>query len=121
MATPKGPFYKEFGRRLQRARRDAHVTQAELARGIGLSRTSIANIESGRQPVDIHTAVVLSHVLGTQIEKLLPELGTTIVCSGANLDDRGDYRPGLKAAAEAEVARLLAETKLAEEQAKSSH
>ena len=35
-----------------------------------------------------------------RIETLLPELGVAVICSGANLDDRGDYRPGLKAAAE---------------------
>ena len=72
MATPKGPFYSEFGRRLQQARHAAHVTQAELARGIGLSRTSVANIENGRQPVYIHTVVALSKALGASIEKLLP-------------------------------------------------
>jgi uncharacterized protein len=36
--------------------------------------------------------------LYSRIEMLLPELGVTVVCSGANLDDQGDYRPGLKAA-----------------------
>jgi pyridinium-3,5-biscarboxylic acid mononucleotide sulfurtransferase len=35
-----------------------------------------------------------------QVELLLPELGAGTICSGANLDDRGDYRPGLVAAAE---------------------
>src|SRR5262249_50171493 len=35
-----------------------------------------------------------------RIETLLPALGAAVICSGANLDDRGDYRPGLKAAAE---------------------
>src|SRR5262249_36626218 len=30
-------------------------------------------------------------------------LGVAVVCSGANLDDQGDYRPGLKAAAEHHV------------------
>lgn len=44
-----------------------------------------------------------------RIEKLLPELGTAIVCSGANLDDQGDYRPGLKAAAEHGVRHPLQE------------
>src|SRR5262245_27407397 len=38
--------------------------------------------------------------LYTHIEMLLPELGVAVICSGANLDDEGDYRPGLKAAAE---------------------
>jgi uncharacterized protein len=44
-----------------------------------------------------------------QIETLLPRLGVRVVCSGANLDDRGDYRPGLKAAAEHAVRHPLQE------------
>ena len=32
-----------------------------------------------------------------------------VICSGANLDDRGDYRPGLKAAAEHRVRHPLQE------------
>lgn len=47
--------------------------------------------------------------LYTRIEQLLPELETEIICSGANLDDRGDYRPGLKAAAEHRVRHPLIE------------
>jgi uncharacterized protein len=43
------------------------------------------------------------------IEKLLPELGVRAICSGANLDDLGDYRPGLKAAAEHAVRHPLQE------------
>jgi uncharacterized protein len=35
-----------------------------------------------------------------RIEQLLPELGVPVMLSGANLDDQGDYRPGLTAAAE---------------------
>lgn len=40
---------------------------------------------------------------------LLPTLGTSIICSGANLDDQGDYRPGLTAAAERQVRHPLQE------------
>lgn len=47
--------------------------------------------------------------LYTRIEQLLPELGEAVVCSGANLDDQGDYRPGLKAAAEHQVRHPLQE------------
>src|SRR5437773_4945471 len=36
--------------------------------------------------------------LYSRIEDLAPELGVNAICSGANLDDLGDYRPGLKAA-----------------------
>jgi len=44
-----------------------------------------------------------------QIEQLLPSMGSEIICSGANLDDRGDYRPGLIAAAEHQVRHPLQE------------
>jgi uncharacterized protein len=44
-----------------------------------------------------------------RIESLLPELGMSVICSGANLDDEGDYRPGLKAAAEHRVRHPLQE------------
>jgi uncharacterized protein len=43
------------------------------------------------------------------IETLLPELGVEFICSGANLDDAGDYRPGLKAASEHRVRHPLQE------------
>jgi uncharacterized protein len=44
-----------------------------------------------------------------QILARLPALGVEVVCSGANLDDRGDYRPGLVAAAERHVRHPLQE------------
>jgi uncharacterized protein len=44
-----------------------------------------------------------------QIETLLPDLKAAIICSGANLDDQGDYRPGLTAAAEHAVRHPLQE------------
>jgi uncharacterized protein len=47
--------------------------------------------------------------LYSQIESILPELGDPVVCSGANLDDMGDYRPGLTAAAEHSVRHPLQE------------
>lgn len=47
--------------------------------------------------------------LYSRIESLLAELGADVICSGANLDDLGDYRPGLKAAAEHKVRHPLQE------------
>jgi uncharacterized protein len=44
-----------------------------------------------------------------RIESLLPELGNPVVCSGANLDDMGDYRPGLMAAREHGIRHPLQE------------
>src|SRR5207249_8843699 len=47
--------------------------------------------------------------LYSRIEALLPELHVSVICSGANLDDQGDYRPGLTAAAEHKVQHPLQE------------
>lgn len=50
--------------------------------------------------------------LYSRIERLLPELGHPVVVSGANLDDLGDYRPGLTAASEKGVRHPLQEAGL---------
>ena len=47
--------------------------------------------------------------LYSRMEEMLPELGVEVICSGANLDDLGDYRPGLTAAAEHRVRHPLQE------------
>jgi len=51
-----------------------------------------------------------------RIHAELAESGNEVwVCSGANLDDRGDYRPGLLAAAEASVRHPLLECSIGKE------
>lgn len=50
--------------------------------------------------------------LYTQLERLLPDLNVDVIVNGANLDDRGDYRPGMQAAAEHRVRSPLIEAGL---------
>ncbi len=47
--------------------------------------------------------------LYTQLEGLAGQLGVEVVANGANLDDRGDYRPGMQAAVEHTVRSPLIE------------
>ena len=47
--------------------------------------------------------------LYTQLESLAGELGAATIANGANIDDLGDYRPGMRAAAEHRVRSPLAE------------
>ncbi|WP_261345312.1 ATP-dependent sacrificial sulfur transferase LarE [Tuwongella immobilis] len=47
--------------------------------------------------------------LYSEIEAWIGDRVGTVICSGANLDDRGDYRPGLTAAAEHRVRHPLQE------------
>lgn len=65
-------FYREFGRRLRENRRKAGLTQETLAKRVGLSRTSITNIEHGNQYIQLHMFVLLSSALGCEPQELLP-------------------------------------------------
>jgi uncharacterized protein len=47
--------------------------------------------------------------LFTRVEELAKALNVAVVADGSNLDDHGDYRPGLRAAREQEVKSPLAE------------
>ncbi|MEX0978615.1 MAG: ATP-dependent sacrificial sulfur transferase LarE, partial [Pirellulales bacterium] len=47
--------------------------------------------------------------LYTQLERIAPWLGVEVILNGANLDDLGDYRPGMKAAGEHRVRSPLAD------------
>lgn len=47
--------------------------------------------------------------LYTRLLEIAPTLGVDVMVNGANLDDRGDYRPGMQAASEFEVRSPLIE------------
>jgi uncharacterized protein len=53
--------------------------------------------------------------LYTRLEEMVPELGVDTIVNGANLDDRGDYRPGMQAANEHRVRSPLIEARLTKE------
>ena len=67
------PIYEEFGRGLRSARKAANLTQEALAERVGLSRTSITNIEKGRQHVSLHMLFSLANAVGVEPAELLPE------------------------------------------------
>ena len=66
-------IYKKFGRRLRDARKAAELTQEALADRVGLSRTSITNIEKGRQRIPLHALFLLAPAVGVPPPALLPE------------------------------------------------
>lgn len=48
------------------------MTQQDLATLVGLTRTSITNIEKGRQPIPIHTLAEIARHIKTDVPGLLP-------------------------------------------------
>lgn len=70
--SPVDALYRDFGRRLRTAREAGGLSQSELAARVGLGRTSITNIETGRQRVPLHLLLELAAALGVQPASLLP-------------------------------------------------
>jgi transcriptional regulator with XRE-family HTH domain len=69
------PFYKEVGRRIREARlqRQPRLTQQGLADLVSLTRTSITNVEKGRQKFLLHTLADIAKALDVDPASLLPE------------------------------------------------
>lgn len=65
-------LYEQIGREIKRARELHGLTQSELADRVGVTRTSISNLESGRQRVPIDTLFSICDVLGTEPRDILP-------------------------------------------------
>jgi transcriptional regulator with XRE-family HTH domain len=67
-------LYRVFGSRLRELREEKSVTQEELAKRVELSRTSITNIEKGRQRIMLHQLVELAEALDANPSDLIPQV-----------------------------------------------
>ena len=87
-------IYKELGNHLRRARKSANLSQQSLADRVGLSRTSITNIERGRQRIPIHMLYMLANAVGVNPSDLLPD--KDLVSSSHILDDKVKKKESLE-------------------------
>jgi transcriptional regulator with XRE-family HTH domain len=65
-------LYRLFGSRVRALREEKNVTQEELGKRVDLSRTSITNIEKGRQRVLLHQMVEIAQALDAEPVSLIP-------------------------------------------------
>lgn len=65
-------LYKIVGDRIRKCRVDAGLSQAQLAEASGHLRTSITNIEAGRQKPPLHVLYDLCGHLGMEPVSILP-------------------------------------------------
>ena len=68
----KRSLYSEVGRNIRRAREGLMLTQEALACLVSLTRTSITNIEKGRQTITLHKFFERSEALRVTPSNLLP-------------------------------------------------
>lgn len=66
-------FYEVLGARIKARREEVHLRQAELAESVGLSRTSITNVEGGRQRLFLDQFVEICRALKVAPSEIISE------------------------------------------------
>lgn len=69
---PGAMLYRAIGEAVRTARHRSRLTQAVLAEAVNVSRTSIVNIEQGRQRLPIDLLYDIADILGVWSGDLLP-------------------------------------------------
>ncbi len=63
--------YRAIGARIQMVREVLAMTQEDLAKKVGYTRTSLVNIEAGRQRLPMHQVEEIAKALSTTPRNLL--------------------------------------------------
>jgi transcriptional regulator with XRE-family HTH domain len=71
-------LYIDLGKRISARRKRCELSQAVFAEQVGLTRTSISNIENGRQHLPLHQLYKFAEVLRCSPQELLPEAGAVL-------------------------------------------
>lgn len=66
-------LYSAFGEHFRKLRKAAGLTQEDVAERVGLTRTSVTNIERGRQHISLHQLYLLAAAVGRNPAELLPD------------------------------------------------
>lgn len=65
-------FMQELGNNIHDARMAANITQAELAQKLGVAASCISQYESGVRTPNIERLSIISHVLDSSLDELVP-------------------------------------------------
>lgn len=102
-------LYAELGLRVRAEREAREWTQETLAVKVGVSRSSIANVERGQQYAPLHVVLELAKVFRVSLDALVPtpaevtaRFGATQATSGAVVNIGGERQ-----AISADLARLV--------------
>ncbi len=85
MSRPVDPIYVYVGQAVREHRDRCGFAQQELADAVGLTRTSITNLEQGRQQTPLHVLCRVADHLGVALKDLLPDTQDHTHHRGADL------------------------------------
>lgn len=73
-STIRSPRQKLLVERITDARKEAGITQADLAKRFGKHQPFIANIEAGERRIDVVELIEIAEIIGMDIHALIDEL-----------------------------------------------
>jgi transcriptional regulator with XRE-family HTH domain len=82
-------LYRAFGNLVRRGREQQGLSQKKLGSLVGLSRTSITNIEQGRHHITVHQLLAFARALKVRPEALLPSLPASWFAKNRRREARG--------------------------------
>ena len=82
-ASEQTAFYHQLGENIRAHRKRRNFSQDRLAKMLGLTRTSLTNIENGNQHPPIHTLCEIGERLQVDITALLPRGAANAVAVNA--------------------------------------
>lgn len=65
--------YRAFLRLLRRARKDAEMTQADVAKALGMPQSMVSRCESGERRVDVIELRAFAKLYGLEVQDFLPK------------------------------------------------
>ena len=78
-ANQQTEFYRQLGANIRQCRERRKLSQEAVARMAGLTRTSLTNIESGRQHPPLHTFCELAEQLNADYAELIPRRSRAVM------------------------------------------
>ena len=104
MLVNDSELHKHIGEALREHRKQAGMTQLELAKKVGLLRTSITNIEAGRQKAPLHVIYNICIALDIEVCAVLPTNAEAVQIDMIEIEIQGK-----KKSVPPKAARLLKE------------
>lgn len=68
-------WFKEMGKKIQKAREETGMTQMDLARAMGITQAALSNYELGKRRLYLHQIEDIARLLNKDLDYFIPSPG----------------------------------------------
>jgi DNA-binding XRE family transcriptional regulator len=92
MEIDEALLYRRVGESVRGRRKEVGMTQSQLAAEVGVLRTSVTNIETGRQKAPLHLLFRICAALGVEVATMIPENAEIVRPNAVPVEVDGEVR-----------------------------